>query len=138
MQYSLTVFPMSRLVTPLAFALAAALVAAAAMLVFGDPAKESRNFLAILVLAPACAAAVTSALVSGAAGAYRMGFARGALVGLASLLVFSTTMAVLGCPVGSWFDCLLKSLVIFGFVMGVPVVVLSALVGLLLQELFAA
>lgn len=130
---------MQRLVTPLVFAFAAALVAAAAMLVFGDPAKESRDFLAILVLTPALSAAASSALISRTAGAagYRMGFVRGALVGLASLLVFSATMAVLGCPAGSWFDCLLKSLVIFGFVMGVPVVVMSGLVGMLLDEIYA-
>lgn len=131
---------MARLVTLLAFGFAAALVAVAAMLVFGQPAKESRTFLATLVLAPAVAAALMSVLMVSAVGAsgYRMGFVRGALVGLASLLVFSGTMAGLGCPLGSWFECLLKSLVIFGFVMGVPVVVISGLVGMLLEEVYSA
>ena len=131
---------MPRLVTLLAFAVAAGLAAAAAMLVFGEPAKESRTFLATLVLAPAVSAGLLSLLMLSAAGAsaYRMGFFRGALVGLASLLVFSATMAGLGCPIESWFDCVVKSLVIFGFVMGVPVVVVSGLVGMLLDEVYSA
>lgn len=131
---------MPRLVTLLAFAGAAGLAAAAAMLVFGDPAKESRHYLATLVLAPAVSAGLMSLLVVSAAGAsgYRMGFVRGALVGLGSLMVFSATMAALGCPMESWFDCLVKSLVIFGFVMGVPVVVFSGLIGMLLEEVYSA
>jgi type III secretory pathway component EscS len=44
----------------------------------------------------------------------------------------------MGCHAGNWVECVVKSLTLFGFVMGVPVVVVSALVGMLLDEIFAA
>jgi hypothetical protein len=127
---------MARLVTVSVFALAAALVAVAALMVFGPPVKESRGYLSVLVLVPAGAAALASLLAAGGGEAYRMGLIRGALVGLASLLAFCATMAGLGCSSGNWIECLLKALALFGFVMGVPVVVVSALVGMLLEELY--
>lgn len=130
---------MARFVTVLAFMLAAALVTLAALLVFGSPVKETRVYLAVLVLAPAFSAGFLAwlmVLVAGATG-YRMGFLRGALVGVASLVAFSATMAVIGCHAETWLYCLLQSLTVFGFVLGVPVVVVSALVGMLLDEIFA-
>lgn len=122
------------------FTVAAAVVTLAALLVFGPPVKESRVYIGVLVLIPSATAGLVAGALLLAAGArgYRMGFLRGATVGLASLLVFSTTIASLGCHGGLWLDCLVKTLALFGFVMGVPVVVVSALVGMLLDEIFAS
>ena len=121
----------------LSFTLSVALVTLAALLVFGPPAKESRGIIAVLVLLPSVSAGAVAALMASRRSVYRMGFARGALVGLASLVVFSLTMAGAGCHADLWTECLLKSLTLFGFVTGVPVVVVSGLVGMLLDEIFA-
>lgn len=123
----------------LAFMVAAALVTTAAVLVFGPPVKESRVYLGVLVMAPSAAAGLLAGamLLLERARGYHMGFVRGALVGVIALAVFSSTMASLGCHAGLWLECLLKSLTLFGFVMGVPVVVVSGLVGMLLDEIFS-
>jgi hypothetical protein len=124
----------------LAFMVSAALVTLAALLVFGPPVKESRVYIGILVLIPSASAGLFAGAMLLAAGrrGYRMGFLRGAVVGLVSLAVFASTMATMGCHAGNWVECVVKSLTLFGFVMGVPVVVVSALVGMLLDEIFAA
>jgi hypothetical protein len=130
---------LARAATVLAFMVAAALVTMAALMVFGPPVKESRAYIGLLVLVPSVTAGLIAGgmlMLAGARG-YRMGFLRGALVGLVSMLVFSSTMASLGCHAENWLECLLSSLTLFGFVMGVPVVVVSALVGMLLEEIFA-
>lgn len=132
----------ARLTTALAFGFAVTFTGAAALLTFGHPAKESRTFLLLLTLAPGVVAAGVSLLlvrvtrVGGEIATYRMGFLRGALVGLAGLAVFSGVMAELACTTVAWIDCIEKALGIFGYVMGVPVVAVSGLIGLLLEEVW--
>jgi len=128
---------MVRLTTALSFAVATGLVAAAALLVFGSPVKESRAYFATLILLPSLTAAVGSALAvrtSGRAG-YDLGFFRGALVGVMAMAVFSGTIAGLGCDPNAWLDCVGKALTAFGFVMGIPLILVSGMVALLLTEI---
>jgi hypothetical protein len=46
-------------------------------------------------------------------------------------------MAGLGCYATDWLACANKALALFGFVLGVPLVAVSALLGLLLDEIFS-
>jgi hypothetical protein len=130
----------ARLTTSLVFGFSSVLVATASLLVFGSPAKESRTFLALLIAAPAVSAGVASLLLvskeqRGSRPYYRFGFLRGAVVGLANLAVFACVMAALACPEGDWIECVLRTLEIFGFIMGIPSVAVSGLIGLLLDEI---
>jgi hypothetical protein len=128
---------MPRVITALAFAVATALVATAALLVFGSPVKESRAFFVTLILVPSITAAIGSALAvqTKKATGYDFGFFRGALVGALALAVFTSTMAGLACEANAWLSCVEKTLAAFGFVMGVPLILVSGMVALLLTEI---
>ncbi len=129
---------MVRLTTALAFAAATGLVSAAALLVFGSPVKESRAFFLTLIVLPSITAATGAALAvqTRRGTGYDLGFFRGALVGAAALAVFTGTMAGLACDANAWLSCVEKSLAAFGFVMGIPLVLVSGMVALLLTEIY--
>jgi hypothetical protein len=131
----------ARLTAGLTFGFAAAMVSLLSLLVFGPPAKESRSFLVVLVAVSAVCGGVASLLLISVEERtsgqlfYHFGFLRGAAVGLGSVAVFLCALAGLTCPTAEWLECLQKSLDTFGFVMGIPAVLVSGLLGLLLEEI---
>jgi hypothetical protein len=133
----------ARVTTGLAFGFAAAIVSMFSLLVFGPPAKESRSVLAVLVTVSAVSASVASLLLTRVEQRtsgqlfYHLGFMRGAVAGLGSVAVFLGAMAGLTCASAEWLECLVRALDTFGFVMGIPAVLVSGLLGLLLEEIFA-
>lgn len=115
------------------FSAAAALLGLGAFLVFGATHRSGWNGLALTVLVPALAAAVSAhalwrrSVMTRAGGAFR-----GALIALLSLLLYSLVLAGAYCVTGSYLECVGKSAVLLGIVAAVPALVIGAATGALL------
>jgi len=115
------------------FSAAAALLGLGAFLVFGATHRSGWSGLALTVLVPALAAAVSAATLWRRSVVTRAGGAlRGALIALLSLMLYSLVLAGAYCVTGSYLECVGKFAVLLGIVAAVPALVIGAATGALL------
>ena len=118
------------------FSAAAALLGLVAFLVFGATHRSGLNGLALTVLVPALAAAVSAYVVWGRGPVTRVsGALRGALIAVLSLLLYSFVLAGAYCVAGSHLECLGRSALLLGIVAAVPAIVIGAGTGALLAAM---
>jgi hypothetical protein len=115
------------------FSAVAALLGLGIFLVFGATHRSGWSGLALTVLVPALAAAVSARAIWRPSVVTRVGGAlRGALIALLSLLLYSLVLAGAYCVTGSYLECVGKSAVLLGMVAAVPALVIGAATGALL------
>jgi hypothetical protein len=115
------------------FSAAAALLGLGIFLVFGATHRSGGSGLALTVLVPALAAALSAHAIWRRNVVARVrGALRGALIALLSLLLYSLVLAGAYCVTGSYLECVGKSAVMLGMVAAVPALVIGAATGALL------